>query len=170
MRSRMRFFLYGFRLPFGFRGGISLNPMDFKRRTPKSARRQALPLSVYVIATGDGLCKIGVSRDPEARLSQLQIGCPYELHIAYVCTLQDQAHDVESFAHMLLGKRAVGGEWFQCSEREAIDAVDKSVSSFGKVIKTIKPEAKSPILDVLMILITIVWAIYLMVWVLRQLS
>lgn len=170
MRSRMRFFLYGFRLPFGFRGGISLNPMDFKRPTPKQARRQALPLSVYVIATGDGLCKIGVSRDPETRLAQLQIGCPYELHIAYVCILQDQAHEVECLAHKLLERRAVGGEWFQCSEREAIDAVNESVSSFGKRIGTIKQEVKSPILDVLMILITIVWVFYLMGWALKQLS
>lgn len=156
----MRFFLYGLRLPLHLRGGVSFGPRDFKRTPPRPTPRQLLPPSVYVIATNDGLCKIGVSCNPEGRLAQLQTGCPHHLHIAYVCVVKDQAYEVEGFAHMLLGRQAIGGEWFKCSENEAIEAVNRSAASYGKKIKDIAPEKKSPILDILMFIMVVCWIWY----------
>lgn len=162
MCSHMRFFLYGVKLPLGLRGGVSLSPRDFRPRPAPPAQHQTLPLSVYVIATDDGLCKIGVSRNPEGRLVQLQAGCPEKLHIVYVCILADQARNVEGFAHRLLKKQAVGGEWFNCSEDEAMQAVNKSAASFGKQIAELAPpkeSTKMPFwLGFLISLIFVLWA------------
>lgn len=161
MWSRMRFFLYGFKLPLGFRGGMSLSPRDF-RPMPAPPPRPILLSSVYVIATDDGLCKIGVSRNPEGRLAQLQTGCPQKLHIAYVCILADRAYEVEEFAHIALGKKAAGGEWFKCTEQEAIEAVNRSAAYFGKRIAELEPPKEStkiPFwLGFLISLIFILWA------------
>lgn len=147
----MRFFLYGMRLPFHLRGGVSFSPRDFRQPPPRPTSQQLLPPSIYVIATNDGLCKIGVSRNPEARLASLQTGCPYHLHIVYVCVVKDQAYEVEGLAHTLLRGRKIGGEWFECSEGEAIEAVNKSAASLGKKIKDLAPQKRFSTLDFLTI-------------------
>lgn len=167
MWSRMRFFLYGFKLPLGLRGGASFGPRDF---VPRSAptQRPLLLSSVYVIATDDGLCKIGVSRNPEGRLAQLQTGCPQKLHIAYVCILADRAYEVEEFAHIALGKKAMGGEWFKCTEQEAIEAVNRSAAYFGKHIKVIEEPKKAPILRFLITCLLAMWILMLILGQFQQ--
>lgn len=149
--------MYGFRLPLGLRGGVSLSPRDFRS---KPAPRALVPPSVYVIATDDGLCKIGVSCDPEARLKQLQTGCPYKLHIAYVCILASQAYEVETSAHDILSQQAVGGEWFKCSENQAIDAVNRAAATFGKRIvdsSAIAPLRPFPVFKIWLFFVIAFW-------------
>ncbi len=61
--------------------------------------------------------KIGSSRDPGRRLSQLQIGSPVKLHLLGVVKCRDDSHarSIESLAHNLFYKQRKRGEWFRLS-------------------------------------------------------
>ena len=59
-----------------------------------------------------GAVKIGRSRDPEARLRQLQTSCPYPLKLVLV--LRDQGHLEKKLHRRLRRGRTKGGEeWFE---------------------------------------------------------
>ena len=68
---------------------------------------------VYVInAVGTDFYKIGMSRDAENRLKDLQVGSPYDLRvIAKIET--DKAVVVERKIHSTLHNMRVRGEWFE---------------------------------------------------------
>lgn len=79
--------------------------------------------STYIVeAVGQGLVKIGRSRDPWARLSSLQTANPRELRMVAVLV-----GDVESTLHARHAVDRMGGEWFRFSEsiRESIKVMDK---------------------------------------------
>jgi len=62
--------------------------------------------------------KIGRAADVEARLRQLQTGCPAELKIMARIKCRDVAHavQVERAAHSTFAKHRIRGEWFRCTD------------------------------------------------------
>lgn len=63
--------------------------------------------------------KIGSSRDPQARLRQLQTGSPVQLKLMGVvkCRSDDHAKRIENLAHNLFYKQRRRGEWFRLSAK-----------------------------------------------------
>lgn len=79
-----------------------------------------------MIGSESGPHKIGMSANgPQARLASLQTGCPTRLSlIAFVPVPDGMARDVEKRAHRLLDPKRLGGEWFEVTAKQAIEAVE----------------------------------------------
>lgn len=81
---------------------------------------------VYAISC-DRYHKIGKANDVEARLSNLQIGNPVRCKIAYQRPFNPEVvTDVEKATHRLLAGKRHQGEWFRCTKRQAIEAIEKA--------------------------------------------
>ena len=68
--------------------------------------------------------KVGVSRDAEARLTQLQTGCPFRLSLYdldLLCGIS--AEDGEKKVHARLSHIAIGGEWFFGDPAQAVEII-----------------------------------------------
>lgn len=82
--------------------------------------------ALYVV-TGDGKTKIGISRQPEERISSLQTGVPFRLSLAF--TLEDQSIRrllaIEQETHRRLASQRLSGEWFSISAFDAFEMVKK---------------------------------------------
>ena len=61
-----------------------------------------------------GPIKVGIARDPKARLSHLQSANPYRLHLLYCFP---GGLESEELLHKLLHKDHMRGEWFLPSEK-----------------------------------------------------
>lgn len=86
------------------------------------------PRQVYIIASGDGLFKVGFSIDPARRIRDLQMGYPHRLTLVrtFACPRGD-ALLVERLAHRLLaGHRQPRTEWFNAKREIVLDAVRKA--------------------------------------------
>ena len=78
---------------------------------------------VYVIQSGsDGAIKIGISKNPEQRLSQLQTSNPKELRILYAWQVED-ATMLERHLHFVFAEYRLSGEWFK-PENEIMDKLE----------------------------------------------
>jgi hypothetical protein len=73
---------------------------------------------IYLIQCHD-FVKVGYAKDVATRLSSLQTGCPYELHLLASWPTEHMEHD-ENRLHNLWRKFEVRGEWFQVPEGELI--------------------------------------------------
>jgi hypothetical protein len=144
----MRFFFTGPRV-MGIRPGISLGVSDFRRAfgstsssmPGRSARGGAMTGSfVYVIEGESGHHKIGVSRDPIQRLSQLQTGSHVPLKFAYIGVTPGSGYDIEGRAHELLDAHRKEGEWFLVPASIAIGATLEAASRLGEPIQQVPPE------------------------------
>lgn len=69
---------------------------------------------VYFIKAGKFL-KIGISEDPERRLSQLQTGSPMKLTLSETVKVRTEreAKDVECAMHLHFRGSRIHGEWFK---------------------------------------------------------
>jgi hypothetical protein len=83
-------------------------------------------LGVYIIGPEDGPYKIGVAEDAHRRLGQLQHQERKKLliHAEYQVDSEDNAFNLESTAHAILKKSNVWGEWFDCSLKDAKNAIE----------------------------------------------
>ena len=69
------------------------------------------PLRLYAIrSTGSGLFKIGISKHPESRLQELQVGSPIRLEIVSLTDIESPGAERE--AHRALASYRLRGEWF----------------------------------------------------------
>lgn len=74
----------------------------------------------YVIGSQRGPHKVGLSRNPTRRLSQLQVGSPVALMLERSGPVSASDPDeVEAYAHWLLRESYVRGEWFKVTEEAA---------------------------------------------------
>lgn len=78
---------------------------------------------VYVIEGEHGHVKIGVSRDPVARLATLQTGSSVPIGLAWREFAGDRAFEIEQEAHAMLARHRLAGEWFDVPREAAIGAV-----------------------------------------------
>lgn len=76
---------------------------------------------VYAIRSGSGEIKIGISVDPQRRLSSLQTASPTELELLATAN-PDSAKAVETAIHNQFDQYQTTGEWFELPEakREAL--------------------------------------------------
>lgn len=76
------------------------------------------PKIVYIIGNRDkGLCKIGVSVDPEKRCQQLQTACPFPISI--LAEFKGKGHTFERQLHNRAAEYHEQGEWFRIEGRLA---------------------------------------------------
>jgi len=80
----------------------------------------AKPAFLYVIGGASGPHKVGLSKDPRRRLSQLQVSTHQPLTLKKVtATAARDPRGVEGWAHWLMRDRHLRGEWFDVAEEEA---------------------------------------------------
>jgi hypothetical protein len=106
---------------------------------------------VYFIQSGNfsGPIKIGVAKDPGARLAQLQVGNPDRLRLRLIIpgTMAD-----EGYIHSRLSAYRIGGEWFRYdgalrfmvrnSERLMRNRVRELMRTFVQHCDEVKEEAQ----------------------------
>lgn len=98
-------------------GAASLRLVSFPTR--KGRRGEATSSFLYVISEGEnGPIKIGRSRNPGARMAELQTGNARRLCVVATYELtHDEACDAERKLHEELSEFAMAGEWFDLGER-----------------------------------------------------
>ena len=105
-----------------------LRVMATKQMIYKNQNKQ----SVYIFKNElTGLVKVGVSDNPEKRMKTLsnQSGCP--LQMVYNTPKCKNAYDVERSVHSALKQYRKVGEWFDVSENEVFDILEKHSLDFG---------------------------------------
>ena len=85
---------------------------------------------VYVIASGAGPVKIGISRDVRFRLSQLQHASAFPLRLAFAEMMDSEidARIVEKNCHKRLRAYRLRGEWFDSGVDAAVSVVSAEVA------------------------------------------
>lgn len=79
---------------------------------------------VYVIGITANPVKVGIARDPNERLSNLQIGCPDELTLHHTIRLPaGSVQEVETATHQALKEHHRRGEWFNVDADHAFHTV-----------------------------------------------
>jgi Meiotically up-regulated gene 113 len=144
----MRLYAFGPRL-FGLRTGVSFGPEDFGRRR-EFGERSVVPRAreaagsddefIYVLRGDHGLFKIGISRNPLARLATLRTASPFHLEMVYVAVTQGPAKRLEQAAHDALEKHrivgdGVGIEWFDCPLSYCVAAINGAACDIGQPIQ-----------------------------------
>jgi hypothetical protein len=94
-------------------------------RTVKVAGRLTVPVPekrstagfVYVIRSGNRKYKIGSSRSPYFRLSQLQTGSPKKMKLI-IAIRTDFRQAMEARVHQTLAHKRIGGEWFNLGKED----------------------------------------------------
>lgn len=99
--------------------------------------------SVYLVQSGENKnapTKIGVTKNIESRLRQMQTGNPYPLHCCALIPCEDrrEAYKLEAYLHYRLRKRNVRNEWFHLKGQHLkplLEAFNESHDSSCKVAK-----------------------------------
>jgi hypothetical protein len=83
---------------------------------------------IYVILSDLGPIKIGISANPSNRCSELQIGIPFSVHVAYVSDVPNKmAMKIEKRAHAILAEYNTSGEWFNTTVECGISAIKQAI-------------------------------------------
>jgi hypothetical protein len=77
---------------------------------------------VYVISAGEDRHKVGISKNPKSRLSELQTGHFEALRLVHVQAAENP-RAIEQEVHTQLGYCRIRGEWFDCPESTAVAMV-----------------------------------------------
>ena len=86
--------------------------------------------ALYLIAASeDGPTKIGISRDPDHRLKELQSGHARPLHVFHATWLVERkyAKKAEAWLHKELADKRQSGEWFSVAISAARELVTQCV-------------------------------------------
>ena len=89
------------------------------KNEPETVRRQ-----VYVIKSDGGYTKIGISVNPEKRVSSLQTGNPNDL-VLLAASEFTKAKQKEQELHRRYEQQRQNGEWFDLPEEEVISLVEE---------------------------------------------
>lgn len=138
----MRFWLSGPRIGW-FRPGVSFSAQDLRPQVGKSrhAREKLDGSFVYVIRGDHNLCKIGVSKNPTARLATLRNGSPFPISFAFIgATDGTNGFAIEGEAHRVLNQYRAQGEWFDISPEMAIATVWAAAASLGERLAGVDPD------------------------------
>jgi hypothetical protein len=100
------------------------------------------PGFVYLVGWREkGPIKIGVSGDPVKRLTDLQVACPYILHVfkAYKLPTLTDAFEIEQESLAALYQHAMQGEWVRYSAAGCSKTVVRMIERKGLVIRYWRP-------------------------------
>jgi len=94
--------------------------------------RQDPTHSIYVIVNGE-VCKVGISRFPEYRMSNLQAANPLQKLTLYFVAKGPKSKIIraEKLVHAELARYAIGREWFRVEPETAARTVRGVVRSLG---------------------------------------
>lgn len=119
----------------GLRAGVGFDLGSFFKRLRRQKTVNAFPGSfVYVIRGDHGMNKIGVSTDPNTRISDLQTGSPFALHFEFIGMTSGSGYDIETEAHAMLDRHRQEGEWFKVPAEMAVAAVHASAHRLGHLL------------------------------------
>jgi hypothetical protein len=79
---------------------------------------------VYVIQiTGQDICKVGISNNPQGRLSQLLTGSPFEMEMVHMFRIpnREMARELEASFHGFMNKHRTRGEWFALDRKTVLE-------------------------------------------------
>jgi predicted DNA-binding antitoxin AbrB/MazE fold protein len=94
-----------------------LRAKDNKRRYINSkVEKETQPKYLYLVKA-DKYYKIGITKSPVSRLSDLMTLPPFEGEVLK-CVMVDKAEDREKYLHKKYDDKRVNGEWFVLSDRE----------------------------------------------------
>lgn len=84
---------------------------------------------LYVIGREGGPVKIGVSKQPHARVLDLQTGCPFHLKLFYAHALPTRAEAMrhEEMIHGVYETDRLAGEWFDICEEQGQEAIETAI-------------------------------------------
>ena len=98
--------------------------------------------TVYIIGWRErGPTKIGIAKDPAARLVGLQGGCPYRLRLyrAFVLPGEDEARQVEDAALEALLRYAMQGEWVRSDAKSCTSTVIRVIERANLPVTVWRP-------------------------------
>ena len=86
---------------------------------------------VYILSAG-GRVKIGRARDVPRRIKAIQVGCPFEIEpvLAWGRIDPPTAAGIESGIHGMMRATRSYGEWFSCTEEQAVSLLASICGSF----------------------------------------
>lgn len=85
---------------------------------------------VYVIGPERGAQKIGIAKDPAARMRDLQCGHPTPLILSATLAVPPaMARQVEMFAHRALDACRLAGEWFDIPPTDAKAVIEQATAA-----------------------------------------
>ena len=90
----------------------------------------------YIIScTTVDFIKIGITTDPQRRLTELQTNSPYTLRIALLieCNNLATAQRLEKLLHELMHASRSNGEWFHASVSTAVEYAEMLLSISGNI-------------------------------------
>lgn len=137
----MRFFFTGPRI-LGIRPGISFGPNDFRRwgKAGSSSTGTMTGSFIYVVQGAGNHHNIGVSTDPIAQLSKLQIGSRQALDFVYIGVTPGDGVNIEQAAGEMLASYRRSGGWFAVPASIAIGTVIECAKRLGEPIQQVTPE------------------------------
>ena len=95
---------------------------------------------LYVVRSGNGLCKIGMTADPDSRLYQLRRTSPDDLDYAWIGAPEGECGAIERDAHAMLDKYRRTGEWFAVTDDVAVGAIHAAAQRRHQHILGCSPE------------------------------
>lgn len=98
---------------------ILINMMFEQKPRDKPVRQPKKPKYVYLLQS-DIYYKIGITTDPDKRISDLMTLPPFDTGIIY-CALCDDAQKHEKLLHERYKEKRVNGEWFKLSKDDVIE-------------------------------------------------
>jgi hypothetical protein len=112
-----------------------------RRRQGRSAPRRDRGTFLYVLQGQHGLSKIGVSKNPNARLRQLRTASAFPINFAFVAATPGTGFDIERKAHAALAAHRRHGEWFDVSANTAVAAVHGAAHRLRQPLRPIRAGA-----------------------------
>jgi hypothetical protein len=81
---------------------------------------------VYIITAGPFI-KVGMTKDIDQRLIDLQVGCPFQQELVWMSGRRTRfnAHAIELLVHARISMNHVRGEWFDTNPHWAIGLAKK---------------------------------------------
>lgn len=111
----------------------NLSGYDYLPSDPPYIECARIPIAGYLYALYDyerGQCKIGCSKNPNARLYNLISSCHAKKNERFISAELSDAFFAEKRVHdMLKDKRVPKSEWFTCSFEEAVRAIKSSTAA-----------------------------------------
>lgn len=84
---------------------------------------------IYVIESGGGYCKIGITRNPSTRIKSVAYGTGLKITKQMILSTNIDAKQVEASMHKSLKSSCVFGEWFTIDFGLACECVQLTLSS-----------------------------------------
>lgn len=101
---------------------IKMKKYKFNKSDFPSAMISETPIVYVISARNSNFYKIGYAKNFNQRLSNIQSGCPYDLHLTH-CSHAPNYKEVEKYLHEYFKDNNVRGEWFSFDEDD-ISTID----------------------------------------------